>query len=343
VTHILVTGAAGFIGSNFVDLILAERADVTAVTGVDKLGYAGDQRNLESACRDPRFRFVVGDICDTALAAKLCQDADEVAHFAAESMVDRSVLHPRQFLESNVLGTGAMLQGARDHNVRRFLHISTPEVYGQRVGSAALENDAFAPRNVYAASKAAAEMVVSAYLHSFRVPVVVTRGSTAIGPRQHPEKVTPRLVISALRGEPLPVYGDGGARRDFIHVADLNRANETVLRKGQPGQAYNVTTGEEMTIRDLAYSIVDLLGRSRDLVSFTADRVAHDMHYRMDSTRLRALGWSQRLPLRAAVADTVDWYRDNRDWWAPKIDSADFQQYLERSAHSRREFARDRG
>jgi dTDP-glucose 4,6-dehydratase len=258
-----------------------------------------------------------------------------VAHFAAESMVDRSVLDPQTFLDVNVLGTGSVLEAARDARVRRFLHISTPEVYGQRVETAARESDAFAPRNVYAASKAAAEMVVSAYVHSFRVPILITRGSSAIGPRQHPEKVTPRLITSALQNQSLPVYGDGSAVRDFVHVSDLNRANDLVLRRGEVGTAYNVATGEARTIRDLAYGIVDRLGKPRSLVAFTDDRVAHDRHYWMDSSRLTSLGWSPQYTFEPALDDTVRWYAGHRAWWLAKVESPDFQRYLSRSAEAR--------
>lgn len=342
-TRVLVTGAAGFIGSGFVDLLLADRADVVAVTGVDRLGYAGDIQNLTSALADDRFRFVEGDIRDTRLVTTLIGEADEVAHFAAESMVDRSVLDPRTFLDVNVLGTGSVLEAARDARVRRLLHISTPEVYGQRVETAAQEGDAFAPRNVYAASKAAAEMIVSAYVHSFRLPVVITRGSSAIGPRQHPEKVTPRLITSTLLDQPLPVYGDGSALRDFVHVSDLNRANDLVLRMGNVGTAYNVATGEVRTIRDLAYGIVDRLGKPRSLVAFTDDRVAHDRHYWMDSARLRKLGWSPLYTFEAALDDTVQWYADHHAWWLAKVESSDFQSYLSRSAQARAQYAAGSG
>jgi dTDP-glucose 4,6-dehydratase len=318
-----------------VDLLLAERRDVETVTGIDKLGYAGDIRNLADALVDDRFRFVEGDILDNRLVTSLMRDADEVAHFAAESMVDRSVLDPQSFLNANVLGTGSVLQAARDTCVRRFLHISTPEVYGQRMETAAHEGDAFVPRNVYAASKAAAEMVVSAYVHTFGVPVVITRGSSAIGPRQHPEKVTPRLITSALQDQPLPVYGDGSALRDFVHVSDLNRANDLVLQRGEVGLAYNVATGEVRTIRDLALGIIDRLAKPRSLVAFTDDRVAHDRHYWMSGSRLAALGWSPRYNFEQALDDTVRWYSDNRDWWLGKVESADFQGYLVRSADAR--------
>jgi dTDP-glucose 4,6-dehydratase len=334
-THILVTGAAGFIGSSFVDVVLAERDDVTRVTGVDKLGYAGDERNLEIALKDDRFRFVAGDVSDERLADQLTADADEVAHFAAESMVDRSVLSPRVFLQSNVLGTGAMLEAARHRQVKRFLQISTPEVYGQRLSDAADEREPFLPRNVYAGSKAAAEMIASAYLRSFHVPVVITRGAVAIGPRQHPEKVTPRWITAALTDQKLPVYGDGSAVRDFIHVEDLNRANALVLRSGEPGTAYNVLTGEEMVLKDLAYFILDRLGKPRSMAEFTVDRVAHDYNYKMDDRRIRALGWQPRRSLRDALAETIDWYQAHEAWWRPKVESAEFKDYLAASVAAR--------
>ena len=330
-THILITGAAGFIGSSFVDLTLAEREDVTRVTGIDKLGYAGDVRNLEAALRDDRFRFVEGDVSDEGLAYSLTAEAHEVAHFAAESMVDRSVLNPRVFLESNILGTGAMLEGARQNGVRRFLHISTPEVYGQRVSEAADERDSFLPRNIYAGSKAAAEMIASAYFHSFQIPVVITRGAVAIGPRQHPEKVAPRWITAALSNEPLPIYGDGSAIRELIHVEDLNRANALVLRKGEPYTAYNVVSGSEMSMRDLAYFVLDYVGRPRSLVEFTADRVAHDYNYKMDGARIRALGWEPRRSIEEALRETIDWYCANEDWWRPKVESEDFRSYVANS------------
>ncbi|MFE6926296.1 dTDP-glucose 4,6-dehydratase [Nocardia sp. NPDC057663] len=338
-THILVTGAAGFIGSNFVDLVLAERPDVTAVTGVDKLGYAGDRRNVDAALRDDRFRFVEGDISNEELAMKLTAEADEVAHFAAESMVDRSVLNPRAFLESNVLGTGALLQGSRMNGIKRFLQISTPEVYGERMGAPAAEREALFPRNIYAGSKAAAEMLCSAYLQSFKVPIVFTRGSVAIGPRQHPEKVTPRWITAALQDSPLPVYGDGSAVRDFIHVDDLNRANSLVLQMGVVGTAYNVISRNESSLKDLAHRILDHLEKPRSLAEFTVDRVAHDYNYKMDDSGIRALGWKPTRTHDEAVADTIDWYRSNASWWQPKVASQEFNEYLAASSAARSEFA----
>lgn len=334
-THILVTGAAGFIGSNFVDLVLAERDDVTRVTGVDKLGYAGDERNLAKALTDDRFRFVAGDVSDEKLATSLVAEADEVAHFAAESMVDRSVLNPRVFLESNVLGTGALLEAARWRGVKRFLYISTPEVYGERRTDRADEQDALLPRNVYAASKAAAEMIASAYFRSFRVPIVMTRGAVAIGPRQHPEKVTPRWITAALTNQPLPIYGDGSAVRDLIHVEDLNRANSLVLRSGEIGTAYNVLTGDELQLKELAYLILDRLTKPRCLAEFTPDRVAHDYNYMMDDSRIRALGWRPRRTAQEAVIETIDWYVANEAWWRPKIESAEFRSYVDASLRAR--------
>jgi dTDP-glucose 4,6-dehydratase len=334
-THILVTGAAGFIGNNFVDLILAEREDVTRVTGIDKLGYSGDVRNLEKALTDDRFSFVEGDVSDERLIHQIVAGVDEIAHFAAESMVDRSVLNPRGFLESNVLGTGAVLEAARQHQVRRFLQISTPEVYGERLSDAADERDGFLPRNVYAGSKAAAEMIASAYLRSFKVPVVITRGAVAIGPRQHPEKVTPRWITAALTGQNLPVYGDGSAIRDFIYVEDLNRANELALRSGEVGTAYNVVSRDEMTLKELAYQVLDHLGKPHSMAEFTVDRVAHDYNYKMDDRRIRELGWKPRWSAREALAATVEWYRANEDWWRPKIESAEFKDYLAASMKAR--------
>lgn len=316
---ILVTGAAGFIGSDFVDLILEAHPDAHVVA-LDKLGYAGDVRNLEGALESGRVEFVHGDVVDPVVADRVVQGVDYVAHFAAESSVDRSVHDPMTFVRSNVEGTCNLLRALRAaRSLERVLYVSTPEVYGQRLDDPAGETDGFYPRNVYAASKAGAEMVCRAFIASFGMPLVFTRGAVAMGPRQYPEKAVSLWSVNAILGIDLPVFGDGTAVRDFVHVRDLNRANELVLRTGVVGEAYNVTAFER-SIGQLADAILARVpGTTSRPRQTPSDRPGHDYRYHMDGSKMRALGWEPTLDFEEALDHTVDWYKSNGSWWAEKI------------------------
>jgi len=310
--HALVTGGAGFIGSHLVDALLAQPQ--SRVTVLDRLSIGGSRANLEQHDGDPRFTFVQGDVNDLALLQQLVGGVDVVIHAAAESHVDRSIDEARGFLESNLMGTQAVLEAVRDARVR-MLMISTDEVYGAgaREGGTFGEDAPIAPRSPYAASKAAADLLCAAYRATYDVDVTVVRGTNAYGPRQI-ERVIPTFAICALEGLPLPVYASGEERREFLHVHDWVRAALTVLERGEPNVVYNIGAGTELSNLELAGRIVELVGVSDDLIAFVGDRPGHDFRYGVAADRLLGLGWRPSIPFDDGLAGTVEWYREHRDW-----------------------------
>lgn len=328
--RLLVTGCAGFIGSNFVRYTL-EHHPSAMVVGLDKLTYAGNLDNLLPIGRDARFQFVHGDICDAELIRTLVPRIDAIINFAAESHVDRSILNPDAFALSNFLGANTLLGAAQAAGVGRFVQISTDEVYGHIASGAATESALLAPRNPYAASKAGAELLAMSYFISYGLPVLVTRGSNTIGPQQYPEKVTPVYVTSALEGQPLPIYGQGQAVRDYLYVDDHCAAIDLVLRRGAPGEAYNVGAGEEVNTVRLATAILELLSLPRDLIQFVGDRPGHDYRYRLDTRKIEALGWRRRRSFASALALTVEWYRQNEWWWRKIKARGEYQEYYQQN------------
>ncbi len=330
--RILVTGGAGFIGANYVRMVLGQQAD-ERVVNYDLLTYAGNLANLAGCDDDPRYRFVRGDVRDrAALRALLAGERiDAVVHFAAESHVDRSVEGPEVFVSTNVLGTEILLEEARAAGVARFVMVSTDEVYGS-LGDTGLftEDTPLAPNSPYAASKAAADLLCRAFHHTFGFPVMVTRCSNNYGAYQFPEKLIPLMIANALEDRPLPVYGDGRNVRDWLWVGDHCRAVDAVLRRGEPGRVYNVGGCNEMANIDLVTLLVDRLGRSRDLITFVADRPGHDRRYAIDAARImRELGWAPSVTFAEGLARTVDWYLENRAWWET-IRSGEYRAYYER-------------
>jgi len=325
---ILVTGGAGFIGSNFVRRLLATHD--YQVVNLDKLTYAGNLDNLRDVADDKRHRFVQGDICDRELVGRLMAEADAVVNFAAETHVDRSLVDAGAFIETDVYGTFVLLEAARHADIERFLHISTDEVYGPRFpDKPARETDAFAPVNPYAASKAGAELQCQAFFRSYGLPVVISRSRNNIGPRQHPEKAVPLFVTNALDDQPLPVYGEGLQMRDRLYVDDNCEALDLLLHRGEPGEAYNVGADNERPNIEIAQAILDLLDKPRSLIRFIEDRTQHDARYSLDMSKLRALGWAPRHDFDAALQKTVGWYRDNR-WWWEKVKSGEYRDYYVR-------------
>jgi dTDP-glucose 4,6-dehydratase len=310
--HVLVTGGAGFIGSHLVDALLADPN--VRVTVLDRLSIGGSRFNLEQHDGDPRLTFVQGDVNDEALVREVVGGVGAVIHAAAESHVDRSIDAARGFVESNVMGTQAVLEAVRAAGTRMVM-ISTDEVYGEGAheGGSFTEDAPIAPRSPYAASKAAADLLCGAYRTTYGVDVTVVRGTNAYGPRQI-ERVIPTFTISALEGLPLPVYADGTERREFLHVHDWARAAVTVLDQGEPGVLYNIGGGTELSNRELAEKIVALVGVSDDLIAFVPDRPGHDFRYGVSSHRLRGLGWTPAVVFDDGLADTVGWYREHRDW-----------------------------
>jgi len=311
--HVLVTGGAGFIGSHLVDALLAREPD-TRVTVLDKLPCAGSNENLAGHDIDPRFRFVHGDVADGDTVGPLVAEADRVVHAAAESHVDRSIEGPREFLVTNVLGTFTVLEACRESDTP-LLILNTDEVYGSGAdGTAFVEEDALRPRSPYAASKAAADLLALAYRETYGANVTSVRGTNAFGPRQFPEKVIPVYALAALEGRPLPVYGEGAQRREWLGVSDWVEACLTVFDRGAPGETYNIGGGHELANLELARKVCALAGAPEGLISFVPDRPGHDFRYGLAWDRLAALGWRPRTAFDDALAEAVRWYADHGDW-----------------------------
>jgi len=325
---ILVTGGAGFIGSNFVRHVLAAHPD-DAVVNLDKLTYAGNLENLRDIEKDPRYRFVHGDICDRAQIRKTMQGVDAVVHFAAETHVDRSNTGAAEFLSTNVTGTFTLLEAARELKVRRFVAIGTDEVYGSIAKGAARELDPLNPSNPYSASKAAADLLAKAYWTTHRLPVIVTRSSNNFGPYQYPEKVIPLFITNAIEDKALPLYGDGKNVRDWLYVLDNCAAIDLVLRKGKEGEIYNIGGSHEVENILLTRQVLHLVGKPETLITPVADRPGHDRRYALDSSKMRGLGWKPAHTFAAALEATVEWYKGHEAWWKP-IKSGAFRAYYEK-------------
>jgi dTDP-glucose 4,6-dehydratase len=315
--RLLVTGGAGFIGSNFVRYVLDATDDVH-VTNLDALTYAGNPASLHDVEDSPRYRFVKGDIRDAELVDELVGEADALVNFAAESHVDRSIEGPREFLDTNVVGAGVVLDAARRHGLDRVLHISTDEVYGsiEEPGSF-VEGDALEPNSPYSASKAAADLLARSYGVTYDFPITVTRTANNFGPYHFPEKVIPLFVTNLIDGRKVPLYGDGSNVRDWTHVVDNAAAQWLVLTEGERGGVYNVGAGNEMSNRELTYAILERFGLGEEMIEFVADRPGHDQRYSVDTTKVRALGWAPSRTFEEALDDTIAWYRANEWWWRP--------------------------
>ncbi|KUH37360.1 MULTISPECIES: dTDP-glucose 4,6-dehydratase [Streptomyces] len=315
--RILVTGGAGFIGSHYTRALLDDTYEPGAahtVTVLDALTYAGDRDNLPAA--HDRLAFVHGDVCDAALLADLLPGHDAVVHFAAESHVDRSIDGGADFVRTNVLGTQTLLQAAVDAGVGRVVHVSTDEVYGSIETGSWTEDSPLLPNSPYAASKAGSDLIARAYWRTHGLPVSVTRCSNNYGPRQHPEKVIPRFVTNLLQGEPVPLYGDGRNRREWLHVDDHCRALHLVLTRGRPGEVYNVGGGDDLSNRELTERILDLCGADASMIRHVPDRKGHDLRYALSDRKIREeLGYAPRHTLAEGLAATVAWYRDHPDRW----------------------------
>jgi dTDP-glucose 4,6-dehydratase len=313
---LLVTGGAGFIGSNFVRYVL-NKYPAYSVLNLDKLTYSGSLDNLADLQSNSRHAFSRIDVCDRRRVLELLsQGVDAVVHFAAESHVDRSILESSRFVKTNVLGTQCLLEAARQTNVERFVQVSTDEVYGSaEQGGKFTEETALAPSSPYAASKAGADLIARAYFHTYKSPVIVTRCSNNYGPFQFPEKFIPLIVSRALSGQSIPVYGDGLQVRDWIHVADHCAALDAVLHHGREGEIYNIGAGNERPNLEIARSILQLLGKPESLLTFVQDRPGHDRRYAVDARKIREeVGWAPQTSFEAGLAATVQWYSTHRDW-----------------------------
>lgn len=331
--RILVTGGAGFIGSHLVRRLVTGGHQIV---NLDALRYSGNLDNLADLAGHPRYVFVQGDICDADTVAQVFheREIEAVINCAAETHVDRSILDPNSFAKTDVVGTAVLLEAARQAGVSRFLQVSTDEVYGSIEAGSSTEEDALAPRSPYAASKAGADLLVRSSWTTYRFPVLLTRGSNTYGPNQYPEKFIPLFVTNALDDQPLPLYGDGRHRRDWLSVFDHCAGIEHVLRYGEPGHVYNVGGGNEQENLVVAGLILEHLGKPHSLIRFVQDRPGHDRRYAVDCSKLRRLGWAPAVPFEDGLRATVDWYRTHEAWWR-KIKSGEFRAYYERMYHQR--------
>ena len=319
--RMLVTGGAGFIGSHYVRSVLGDAWGLEtprSLVVLDKLTYAGNRANLEPVAADPRLTFVHGDICDAALVDGLMAEADVVVHFAAESHVDRSIEQSADFVETNVVGTHALLDAARRHPVRKFVHVSTDEVYGSIESGSWTEDEPLLPNSPYSASKASSDLLARAYHRTHAVPVCITRCSNNYGPYQFPEKVIPLFITNLIDGATVPLYGDGLNVRDWLHVDDHCRGIHLVLADGRPGETYNIGGGTELTNRELTDLLLSATGTTADRIVPVVDRLGHDRRYSVDITKItEELGYKPQVPFEHGLAETVEWYRANRAWWEP--------------------------
>jgi dTDP-glucose 4,6-dehydratase len=327
---LLVTGGAGFIGSNFIRHIRQEQPN-WEITNLDKLTYAGNLENLKDIQDQPGYHFVKGDIADRKLVDKLLgQGFHVIVNFAAESHVDRSILDASPFIETNVKGTQVLLEGARKHGIQRFIQVSTDEVYGSTDSGYFTEQSPLSPSSPYSASKTAADLLCHAYFKTHRLPVIITRCTNNFGPYQFPEKLIPLAVTNALEDKPIPVYGDGLNIRDWVFVSDHCRALDAVIQKGQPGEIYNIGGGNEKTNLELIRKLLELLDKPQSLIQFVTDRPAHDRRYALDCSKIATeLGWKPAYSFEKALSATVDWYLKNESWWR-SIKSGEYSRYYKK-------------
>ena len=331
--HILVTGGAGFIGSAFVRLVLARYPDLR-VTVLDKLTYAGNLANLAPVADSQRYHFVQGDIARREDVLPTLRDCDALVNFAAETHVDRSILDAGAFVTTDVYGSLVLLEAVKELGTPRALFVSTDEVYGDVEEGASVESDSFAPRSPYAASKAGGEMLVRAYHITHGLPTLVTRGSNTFGPYHYPEKLIPLMITNALDDQPLPVYGDGRQRRDWLYADDHAAGIDLVLRRGALGESYNLGGGNERANIDMVQQILTLTHKPESLIYYVQDRPGHDRRYALDCAKAHELGWRPARPFEEALAETVHWYQQHEDWWRP-LRSGAYDAYYKQQYASR--------
>lgn len=311
---ILVTGGAGFIGSNFIRYMLNSHDDVS-ITNLDKLTYCGNLENLKDVSKNKRYRFVKGDIADKIVVEKLIKNCDILINFAAETHVDRSIKDASSFVRTNVFGTHTLLEAAKKFGTGLFIQISTDEVYGSITEGAFKETDPLKPNSPYSATKASGDLLARSYFVTYKLPVIITRSSNNFGPYQYPEKVIPLFITNALNDKKLPLYADGMNMRDWLFVVDNCEAIDVVMRKGKPGEVYNIGGGKDITNMELTHAILEILGKDKRLIEFVKDRPGHDKRYALDIGKLKTLGWIPRHDFRSALGLTVEWYKNNQKWW----------------------------
>lgn len=334
---ILVTGGCGFIGSNFVRYML-ERYPNDIIVNLDKLTYAGNLENLEDVKNQKNYHFVRGDICDRKLVVDIVKkySVDSIINFAAESHVDRSILGPSIFVETNIGGTSILLEIAAEYKLQRFIQISTDEVYGSLGPDGKFTEDTpLHPNSPYAASKASADLLCLAYQHTFNLPIIITRCSNNYGPYQFPEKLIPLMIVNALNDKPLPVYGNGSNIRDWLHVQDHCEAIDVVLHKGKVGEVYNIGGNNEWKNIDIVKLLLKKLNKPESLITFVTDRPGHDFRYAIDATKIKnVLGWEPRYTFEQGISETINWYLTNRKWWE-RIISGQYKEYYKKMYEER--------
>lgn len=333
--HLLVTGGAGFIGSNFVHYMLEAHPDYRIVV-YDKLTYAGRKENLDLVAGNPHFDFVQGDICDAAKVEETLKahQIDTIVNFAAETHVDRSILDPDAFIQTDVYGVYVLCEAAKRLGLERLHHISTDEVYGPIAEGKAKETDPFRPTSPYAASKASGELIAQSYIITYNLPITITRGVNTYGPYQYPEKAIPLFITNVLEGKPIPLYGNGMQVRDRLYVSDHSRAVDLVLHQGTLGEIYNIAADNERTNIDVARMIVQALGKSDDLIQSVTDRAAHDVRYALDTAKIEQLGWKPLVGFEEGFERTVDWYIHNETWWKT-IKTGEYLEYYRKQYEER--------
>ncbi len=315
-TRYLISGGAGFMGSNFIRYLLRTYRDIK-VTNLDKLTYAGNLENLRDIEDEPRYRFVKGDICDPQMVEPLIKESDVVVNFAAETHVDRSIMEAGSFVLTDVYGPYILLQVARKYGIDRFVQISTDEVYGSIQEGSFSEGDPLRPSNPYSASKAGGENLVYSFYKTYGMPVIITRATNNFGPYQYPEKVIPLFITNALNDLPLPLYGDGMQVRDWLYVEDHSYALDLIVREGKEGKMYNIGAGNEINNLELTHNILTLLEKPTSLIRHVKDRLGHDRRYSLNCNKIKSLGWKPKYSFLQALRSTVQWYLDNQQWWRP--------------------------
>jgi dTDP-glucose 4,6-dehydratase len=320
---ILITGGAGFIGSNFIRYLLksqkpesrGQKGHRLSIINLDKLTYSGNTENLKDIAKDPRYSFVKGDICDKKLVFKLAKGCDAIINFAAETHVDRSIKDSSEFIKTNIFGTQVLLDTARRHGIKRFVHIGTDEVYGSVASGYFDENSPLLPNSPYAATKAASDLLARSYFVTHKLPVVIVRSSNNFGPFQYPEKIIPLFITNALENKKLPLYADGGNVREWLYVRDNCDAVNFVLNFGKTGEIYNIGSGNEMKNIDLTKKILEILKKDEKLIKFVKDRPGHDKRYALNPEKIQKLGWTPNYNFEKALNETVLWYKENTKWW----------------------------
>ncbi len=314
--NLIVTGGCGFIGSNFIKRFLRSHSD-WKIFNLDKLSYSGNRENTRMLEKDPRYEFILGDVCDPTLVDTLIKNSDAVIHFAAETHVDRSIDNASEFLRTNVLGTQVMLDAAMKYRIPRYIHVSTDEVYGSVAEGAVKEDAPLLPNSPYSASKAAGDLLVRSYRETFGYRAMIVRSSNNFGPYQFPEKVIPLFITNLIEGKKVPLYGSGKNQRDWIYVEDNCRAIELVFDKGEDGKTYNIGVGCPITNQELTRTLLRLMKKGDEQIQFVADRLGHDLRYSIDTTQVELLGFRAEWPFEKALAHTIQWYEEHPDWWQP--------------------------